>query len=323
MTAMIGHSDVRTTKSIYVHLFARRGRSIQRLTAGQSGRSALRRAETTAEAEVHELEAARERRRSRGDPARRRARASRSARRGDPGELTPLVRSARRWARRCVNPRNSWLESASERRPAHGGRGSGGGGRAARGRAAAREALHTRIQSEIASSVALARSRRARCSSSTNSRPSSSGARPSCARDMDALQRELAPAETELQSAEQRRAELVAERQAVEQRLAVLRAAERARARDARSAPRHRSARARRARTAEHRDRRDCGARSRDCRRRRPGPSSCVSQLDEHRPRAAARPSTSTPRGGASPPCSASCAQSAAWPNRSSTSTAR
>jgi chromosome segregation protein len=92
---------------------------------------------------------------------------------------------------------------------------------------AAREALHARIQTEIASTLDLHEAATARLEQlgqqETELRVRESG----LVRDMHALRRELEPAETELQSAEGGRAALLAERQSVEQQVAVLRANER------------------------------------------------------------------------------------------------
>jgi chromosome segregation protein len=92
---------------------------------------------------------------------------------------------------------------------------------------AAREALVTRIQTEIASTTALRDAAVARLQQQDLQQTELHGREAAFTRDIDALGRELEPAETELQSAEQRRAELLGERHSVEQQVAVLRAAER------------------------------------------------------------------------------------------------
>ncbi|MBV9577231.1 MAG: AAA family ATPase [Chloroflexi bacterium] len=93
---------------------------------------------------------------------------------------------------------------------------------------AAREALHTRIRSEIESSLALRDAAVARMQQLDLQQTDLQARESDLARDLEALQRELEPADLELQSAEQRRADLLGERQSAEQQVAVLRAAERA-----------------------------------------------------------------------------------------------
>ncbi len=92
---------------------------------------------------------------------------------------------------------------------------------------AAREALVTRIQSEIASASALRDAAVARLEQQDEQQRELQAREAAHARDMDALGRELQPAEAELRAAELRRTDLLAERQSVEQEVAVLRAAER------------------------------------------------------------------------------------------------
>jgi chromosome segregation protein len=93
---------------------------------------------------------------------------------------------------------------------------------------AAREALRARIQAEIAAAQAsrdggLARLRQLETQiSELQTRAGELGA------EMETLQRELQPIEAELETAQTLRAGQLAERQSVEQRLAVMRAAERA-----------------------------------------------------------------------------------------------
>jgi chromosome segregation protein len=93
---------------------------------------------------------------------------------------------------------------------------------------AAREALHARIQAEIASAVAARDGGHERLRQLQTQTAELETRDADLTRDMEALQRELEPMEVDLRTAEAQRAELMAERQAVEQRLAVLRAAERA-----------------------------------------------------------------------------------------------
>ena len=86
--------------------------------------------------------------------------------------------------------------------------------------------------------------------SSTPSRPSLPPKPCALGTELAALQRQLEPLDAELNAAAQARLDVVAERQAVEQRLAALRAAERAAHETARAAPRRCPARRGRARAA-------------------------------------------------------------------------
>ncbi len=92
---------------------------------------------------------------------------------------------------------------------------------------AARAALLGRIQSDITSTTTLREAVVARLQQQDALQAELEAREAELARDMEALRLELDPAEAEVQSAEQRRAELLGERQAVEQRVTVLRAAER------------------------------------------------------------------------------------------------
>ena len=93
---------------------------------------------------------------------------------------------------------------------------------------AAREALLARIQGEIVAAVASRESAIARLDQLATQSGELHTREAELAREIEALQRELDPIEAESRSAEGQRAEFVAQRQAVEQELAVLRAAERA-----------------------------------------------------------------------------------------------
>jgi chromosome segregation protein len=92
---------------------------------------------------------------------------------------------------------------------------------------AAREALRARIQAEIAAAQASRETGLVRLRQ-LETQTTELQARAAALRDeMQALERELEPIEAELQTAQTLRAEQLSERQSVEQRLAVLRAAER------------------------------------------------------------------------------------------------
>ena len=93
---------------------------------------------------------------------------------------------------------------------------------------AAREALHARIRSEIVETTASREAAIARLAQLEAQSVELLARQAEHERDVEALMADLAPVEQELQSTEQRRLDLLAERQAIEQQLAVLRAAERA-----------------------------------------------------------------------------------------------
>jgi chromosome segregation protein len=188
----------------------------------------LRRMEAAARSEAEELDAARERatlaatqRAEERERAERRLQAideeldSARARRETQGAALRLAEeqlAATGERAGALRTEVAALEAAAGRREAERG---------------AREALVTRIQTEIASTVALRDAAVARLRQQAEQQSELQTRDADLARDVEALGRELEPAEAELRSAEQRRAELVAERQSVEQHLAVLRAAER------------------------------------------------------------------------------------------------
>jgi chromosome segregation protein len=93
---------------------------------------------------------------------------------------------------------------------------------------AAREALHARIKAEITATASTRLVATSRLSQLEAQAADLTDSEVQLARDLEAMSRELAPIDEELRTAERRRADLVAERGTVEQRLAVLRAAERA-----------------------------------------------------------------------------------------------
>jgi chromosome segregation protein len=100
---------------------------------------------------------------------------------------------------------------------------------------AARQALHARIQAELASNEAGREVAQARLAQLDEQRVELAERETEMSQEVESILAEIEPLENELASAEQRRIELVVERQAVEQRLVVLRAAERA-ARETREA---------------------------------------------------------------------------------------
>ena len=93
---------------------------------------------------------------------------------------------------------------------------------------AAREALHARIEAEMASNAAAREATSARLANLRGQEAEITERESQLTRELDAMQAELTPVERELESAEARRVDLLAERQLTEQRLGVLRAAERA-----------------------------------------------------------------------------------------------
>jgi chromosome segregation protein len=92
---------------------------------------------------------------------------------------------------------------------------------------AARQALHARIQAEVASNETGRERTQVRLAQLDVQQIELAQREAELSQELQALVGELEPIDVELQSAEQRRSDLVGERQAVEQRLAVLRAAER------------------------------------------------------------------------------------------------
>ncbi|HEY2593971.1 MAG TPA: AAA family ATPase [Chloroflexota bacterium] len=189
----------------------------------------LRRMEASARSEVEELDAARERatlaatqRAEERERAERRLQAieqeldAARARRETLGAALRLAEeqlAATGERAGALRTEVAALEAAAGRREAERG---------------AREALVTRIQTEIASTTALRDAAVARLRQQAEQQSELQTRDADLARDVEALGRELGPAEVELRSAEQRRAELLADRQSVEQRVAGLRAAERA-----------------------------------------------------------------------------------------------
>jgi chromosome segregation protein len=93
---------------------------------------------------------------------------------------------------------------------------------------AAREALHARIKAEITATASIRHVATSRLSQLEAQAADLVDSEVQLARDLEAMGRELAPIDEELRTAEQRRSDLVAQRGTIEQRLAVLRAAERA-----------------------------------------------------------------------------------------------
>ncbi len=100
---------------------------------------------------------------------------------------------------------------------------------------AARQALHARIQSEMASNEAGRELAQVRLAQLDDQRVELAERETELTRELESILGEIEPLENELALAEQRRLELVAERQLIEQRLVVLRAAERS-ARESREA---------------------------------------------------------------------------------------
>jgi chromosome segregation protein len=92
----------------------------------------------------------------------------------------------------------------------------------------AREALAARIQSEIASTDAAREATSARLFQLADQEAELAEREAQLEREIQGMQAELEPVDAELELADQRRAELVAERLVIEQQIAVLRAAERA-----------------------------------------------------------------------------------------------
>jgi chromosome segregation protein len=92
---------------------------------------------------------------------------------------------------------------------------------------AAREALHARIKAEMQANVAARETARQRLAQLGAQQTELTQREAQLAGDLEAMQRELAPLDEQLASAEQRRLEIVGQRQALEQRQAALRAAER------------------------------------------------------------------------------------------------
>ena len=93
---------------------------------------------------------------------------------------------------------------------------------------AARDVLVTRIRAEIGSTGTARAAASARLAQLAEQQAELMQREEQLTRELHAMDLELRPVEDELQATEQRRADLLAERQAIEQRLAVLRAAERA-----------------------------------------------------------------------------------------------
>ncbi len=92
---------------------------------------------------------------------------------------------------------------------------------------AARQALHARIQAELASSEAGRELAQVRLAQLDEQQVELAQRESELSSELEAILNEIEPIENELASTEQRRIDLVVERQVVEQRLVVLRAAER------------------------------------------------------------------------------------------------
>jgi chromosome segregation protein len=189
----------------------------------------LRRAQATAQTEVQELETARERG-SRAATQRVDERALTAARvDAIRAELMTLRSERDRPADqlRLVDERVGQIgERASEQRAEAAALEAAAGRREAE--RAAREALHARIQGEHASTSAVRDAATARLNQLDAQRAELDERENELSRELDDTRLGLQPVDTELQTAEQRRSDLLAERQSVEQRLAVLRSAERA-----------------------------------------------------------------------------------------------
>jgi chromosome segregation protein len=189
----------------------------------------LRRAQATAQTEVQELETARERG-SRAATQRVDERALTAARvDAIRAELMTLRSERDRPADqlRLVDERVGQIgERASEQRAEAAALEAAAGRREAE--RAAREALHARIQGEHASTSAVRDAATARLNQLDAQRAELDERENELSRELDDTRLGLQPVDTELQTAEQRRSDLLAERQSIEQRLAVLRSAERA-----------------------------------------------------------------------------------------------
>ncbi len=189
----------------------------------------LRRAESAATAEARELEAAHERAvRTLSQRTDERVRATTRA------EATHEELNAARREREALSER---LRSTEERVASAADRVNevraevvaieAAAGRREAERAA-HEALALRIQADIASNTLARQAAVARLGQVGILRAELAERDQQLARELETIEAELRPVDDELQSIEQRRLELVAERQSTEQRLAVLRAAERA-----------------------------------------------------------------------------------------------
>jgi chromosome segregation protein len=189
----------------------------------------VRRTESAAQTELHELESARERAvRAAAQRAEERERAEARLREiEDELDDARLRRSSVAEEVRLTDER---LAAAAERGSVL--RAEVAALEAAAGRReaerAAREALLARIQSEIASTQAARDSAITRIGQLETQSAELQAREAELMREMEALQQQLGPIDAEVRNAEVQRADLVAERQAVEQQLAVLRAAERA-----------------------------------------------------------------------------------------------
>ena len=93
---------------------------------------------------------------------------------------------------------------------------------------AAREALLARIQSEIAASISARETARERLDQLSGQQAELAQRETGLVRDLEVMHSELMPLDAQLETAEERRVQLLSERQAVEQNQAILRAAERA-----------------------------------------------------------------------------------------------
>jgi chromosome segregation protein len=188
----------------------------------------LRRTETAARSELNELHVARERA-VRAATQRAEEREHAEARLRTIEQELDVARAQRETANEALNLADEQLAAVGERAATLRTELSALEAAAGRREAerAAREALLARIQSEIASTTTLREAVVARLEQQDEQQTELQSREADLARDMVALGGELEPAEAEVQSAEQRRAELVAERQSVEQQVAVLRAAER------------------------------------------------------------------------------------------------
>jgi chromosome segregation protein len=199
------------------------------LSEAQARLVELNRVESAAQAEVQELEAARERATrifSQRDEERARAEtraqtmrdelaAARVARNSLVEQLTAIEERVAAAADQVATLRTEVMaiEASLGRREAE---------------RAVRETLLARIQGEIVATRTARETAAARIGQVESQAGELRQREMAWRVELERLQGELQPVEDELQSAEQRRADLLAERQVVEQQLAVLRAAERA-----------------------------------------------------------------------------------------------
>jgi chromosome segregation protein len=188
----------------------------------------LRRAESAAGVELHELESAHERSvRALSQRTDERVRATTRAQatheelsvaRRDRESLSDQLRTIEERVASAADRVNAVrgevlaIEAAAGRREAE---------------RAAREAIAVRIQAEIASNSVAREAAGARLELVGNQQVELVQRDEQLTRELDAMQAELSPVEDELRSTEERRVDLLGERQSTEQRLAVLRAAER------------------------------------------------------------------------------------------------